>query len=429
VKKTMLTTLLILGLTGVVQAKMIPDPVSLEISYISNSKQLTIAEKTEKLIPFFTKVQNPNAVLYYIARHDKSTARKIAIEIFRRPTTPRIDKLCLGQFLYRIRYTEKNPMPDKLAAFVPEYRNFLINAILKGGNAEFNRTKTSTPTAIGEYACIAGGIGGTRGIPFSAVADKRVIPVLITALSAPDNIYPVEQGCLVRGKPGESTGRNTQRQGVPLALAKLNAVSAIPALKNIVANHHDYNLRSNAAYALGYLSNSNNVKILETSVKNGANKYLLYHFGKGLVAQGDYDGIKYLVFEYSIYEKHQSFQSVAYMLKLRLKLVSGIQDKRIAEFYKHVLNFAPLRSFFYLDADGMENMLGKVLNSKKRQKRIAENQQYINRYKANIISLYQELINGLMFNKLHQFDKAIEDIRNKTQSPEIRAISNTYIKH
>lgn len=137
--------------------------------------------------------------------------------------------------------------------FITEYRKFLINAIVNGGKEEFCVPKSYARTAVGEYAGIAGGISGPAGILFSDVADKKVIPVLIECLSAPDHLYPKEQGCLIRGKPGDATGRNTQRQGVPLALMQLKAIEAIPKLKQIVKEHHDRYLCANSKKALKVL--------------------------------------------------------------------------------------------------------------------------------------------------------------------------------
>jgi len=56
-----------------------------------------------------------------------------------------------------------------------------------------------------------------------------------------------------RGKPGESSKRNTQRQQIPIALAKLGAAEAVPALERTLRTHHDYWERRHAAYALARL--------------------------------------------------------------------------------------------------------------------------------------------------------------------------------
>lgn len=93
--------------------------------------------------------------------------------------------------------------PNDPLGFIPEYREFLIDAILEGGKDEFYQTKTGGRTAVGEYASIAGGVDTFQGIPF--------------------------------------------------ALARLQAIDAIPELKQIAETHHDPYLRQNAMFAIDVL--------------------------------------------------------------------------------------------------------------------------------------------------------------------------------
>lgn len=143
--------------------------------------------------------------------------------------------------------------PNDPLGFIPEYREFLIDAILEDGKDEFYQTKTGGRTAVGEYASIAGGVDTFQGILFADVRDERAIPVLIDCLSAPDDVYAEDQGCNSMGEPGAPTGRNTQRQGIPFALARLQAIDAIPELKQIAETHHDPYLRQNAMFAIDVL--------------------------------------------------------------------------------------------------------------------------------------------------------------------------------
>jgi hypothetical protein len=108
--------------------------------------------------------------------------------------------------------------------------------------------KANVRAVIGEYAGIAGGIHRPPCVFFSEVRTRSVIPVLIQCLAAPDHVEGSELSC-VAGPPGSSTGRNTHRPGIPLALAQLQATEAIPALQSIVRSHHDPYLRKNAPLA------------------------------------------------------------------------------------------------------------------------------------------------------------------------------------
>ena len=104
--------------------------------------------------------------------------------------------------------------------FIDVYAPWLIDQVI----AQKPQLKKVLPqgqlTAVGEYANIVNSFQGYRDENFSKINDKRVIPILIAALDMPDNVYPEhQQGCVVRGNPGESTKRNLDRQNVPIALA------------------------------------------------------------------------------------------------------------------------------------------------------------------------------------------------------------------
>jgi hypothetical protein len=225
-----------------------------EMEDIVASQDLAKEQKMAVISAYFEKEPYWPGVLHRLDKVDKSRTQEIALELFRKHNTSRIHKLQLGRYLLRTQTSKLDQSHGDPPSFTSEYRQFLIDAIVNGGIKEFFVPNTGTPTAVGEYASIAGGINAPVGILFSDVADQEVIPVLVKCLSAPDHVYPREQGDLIRGKPGEPTGRNTQRQGIPFALMYLEATEAIPALQEIVKEHHDRYLRDNATMALNVLT-------------------------------------------------------------------------------------------------------------------------------------------------------------------------------
>jgi hypothetical protein len=232
-------------------AKRAPSKEWQELEALSKSAELTQEEKIAALKKW-TKRDSSLWImmLYRMKTLDAEEAQRVALQLFRRKDATRDVKYGLSRFLLRAQMRGRARKPDNPPGFISEYREFLVNAILSGGKKEFNKRRTGACTAVGEYAGIAGGIDPPTGVLFEDVSDKRTIPVLLQCLDAPDHIYAKDQGCVIMGKPGESTGRNTQRQGIPLALARLGAAEAIPRLKSIVDKHHDWYFRYNAAYAL-----------------------------------------------------------------------------------------------------------------------------------------------------------------------------------
>lgn len=210
-------------------------------------KQLDIShtEKIVRLRPYLQHDDSRMSALQYMSRVEKSAARDAAIALFRKETTTQTEKLRLGRFLLSSVYPGK---------FLNEYAKFLTQAVLIG-EKEFTQThEMGSYTAIGEYAYIAAGFNGYRPAYFDKMKDKRVIPILIRCLNAADDVWPKNQGDLIRGKPGKSTGRNIARQNIPIALARLGATTAIPALQDILRTHKDHYLRKNAAESLAVLT-------------------------------------------------------------------------------------------------------------------------------------------------------------------------------
>lgn len=402
-------------------AKMVPSPEVLEMNAIVQSETLSADQKIEQLEEYFEQhLTSHGGVLYRIAQVDEIRARNIALRLFRKPTTTREQKYDLAEFLLRPYVIEHIP------EFISEYKEFLVDAIVDDGKDEFCIEKTATQTAVGQYSAIAGGIGSPKGIPFSKVADPRVIPILIDCLSAPDHVYPQHQGCIRRGEPGEPSGRNTQRQGIPLALSKLGAQEAIPQLKVIVQTHHDINFRFNAAYALGRLSTKANIEDFSYIISESKDHQLLFfYFGKGLVAKGDEKGIPYLSFKYSTYYNDSKLSAVLYMTEERLALLNKWKNPKTENFYRHALKYEPLQSILHFDPEKVEcrpDHYGKN-DENGRYTLFTNTEQVLVSQESRIVKIYDDILSAIVLNGFEGLIPLIEDIESKTRNAKIRDMS------
>jgi hypothetical protein len=413
-----------------------------EMEDIVAAKDLTKDQKLAAVSAYFEREPYWLGVLYCLEKIDKSRTCEIAVARFRNPRTSRLHKYQLGKYLLRAQTPNLDRKPDDPEGFITEYRSFLIDAIMNGGKEEFCVAKLGTETAVGEYAGIGGGINRPDGILFSDVADKQVIPVLVECLSAPDHVYPEKQGCVRRGKPGDATGRNTQRQGIPLALARLNATEAITKLRHILLTHHDYYLRYNSAYALSVIMPIQEVthleeQLLEASpsqlftLPNGKRtlKHFLFPIGKGLLERGVDDGIRFMSYEYAYNSDDTSLLGVLHMAEERVALLKNVKSAKVEPFYSEVLTHQALRAIFlfnakdlsyYGDEPNFDKITGKVEMRNMPEKGLLENDK-------RITALYSCILDWLKLNGINGCDQQIEAIGLKTESAEVRQLSHKFL--
>jgi hypothetical protein len=428
------------GIVLLANARKDIPPAYREMREIVNSQALTKEQKLAAVSAYFEKDCYWPGVLHTLDGIDKSRTWEIALGWFRKPDTSRLHKYQLAKYLLNAQDPMFARKPGDPPGFITDYRSFLIDAILNGGKEEFCVPTTGAETAVGEYAGISGGIDAPRGVLFSDVADKRVIPVLIECLAAPDHVYPEEQGDYMRGKPGDSTGRNTQRQGIPLALAKLNATEAIPALRQILFTHYDYYLRYNSAYALAILLPLQEVTQLQEQLLHAKPSQLLtlpngkrtlepflFPIGKGLLERGADDGIRLMSLTYDNNPDNFSLLHVLYFAEQRMALMKSVKSPKVESFYSELLSHEALRAIFLFNAkdvtyeepgydektrkSGVRNMPEKGLNQNAKR----------------IIALYSCILDGLKLNNIHGLDQQIKAIGRATESAEIRQLSQTFL--
>jgi len=185
--------------------------------------------------------------LQALEKIDASIAREQTYRMFKDSATSRQQKYQFGRYLLRLEAPPGGRRPsEKTPDFVAEYRDFILAAILDGGAKEFCQQKElGALTAVGEIVIIAAGEQPRPfGILFSDIRDPRVVPVLIECLNAPADVSRFGF---------DLHDMNEQRDLIPLALARLQAVDAIPQLQKIAVSHPSAVFRKNAAFAVDVL--------------------------------------------------------------------------------------------------------------------------------------------------------------------------------
>lgn len=320
-------------------AKMAISPACLEVSQVRDSKELSPTEKVTRLRELTRKEDTRMMALYSLNSIDPAAARDEAVTLFRAADTSRKTKLEMGHFVLADNRLKQAGAPG---AFVAEFAKHLIQAILDGGETEFcQKLEEHTLTAVGEYAYLGSDFDGYKDIDFAPFKDARVVPILIRCLNAPDEVYAKEQGCVIRGQPGDPTGRNIARQQIPVALAKLGDASAIKPLETILFHHADTDQRMNAAYALARLLDQKEDRAaLGRKLLEQPDLYGYYFpFGKGLIEAGDDTGVEFLSLKYAdesiSRQGHPS--GLFYHLEQRLAVLRGFKSPKVENFIRQTL--------------------------------------------------------------------------------------------
>lgn len=391
-----------------------------QLQAIIDDATLTKEQKVRRIGEHLGPDRLPDAV-QWIFRVDRATARQTARTAFGNPQTSREQKLQLGKLMLT-RLEEPG--------FIDMYAPFLVDAVLNGGQDEFMQKRIEHRiSAVGEYAFIASDFDGMSSALFPKLADKRVIPVLINCLDAPDHVWPKEQGDVIRGKPkgkpGESTGRNTQRQQIPVALTKLGATEAIPALKRVLADHHDWYERFNSAYALGALmepaASHALLQALKAREDEKDNRLMLFGLGRGLLQRSDDAGLELMSFRYSTYLNKDEVNAVLYMLEERLPAVTQSKSPACEAFYKEALDCPPLRTLLLFDASGVKVPAWYTPNN-------ATPEQILMSARDRIRKDYQQMTTHMVALKLKDLAPALEAIGSKSADPEVQRLSREAVQ-
>jgi len=404
-----------------VSTKRMPPGYS-EAADIANSKDLSKEEKIAKLKELAVRDATQRPALYQLDRLDRGEATKTAIALFRAKGASRETKLRLGHFALEAGRPQGADFPQE---FMKECADSLIGAVLNGGEKEFCQALPEHPiTAVGEYAYLASDFDGYKGVEFAPFKDARLVPVLVRCLDAPDNVWAKDQGDCIRGKPGESTGRNTARQQIPVALAKLGDEQAIEPLKRVLSNHKDFYERRNAAYALARLleKKEDRAAIRKALLAKPELLPFRFSFGKGLIEIGDDDGVELLAFKHSIYYDKTGASEVTYMAAERLEILTGFKSPKIEVFIRDVLAYKPLRAMLLFEPDSVR------INPADYGNRPNDEAEARQRYAARIVELYGMMLGCVALNDLKGLSADLAEIGKETRSEKIRAMTNACLK-
>ncbi len=416
---SLLASFWLAALSPGVLAKMAPSPAYLEVSQVANSKELTPPEKVARLQWFTRKQETRMMALYQLESIDATAATDVAITLFRSADTPRPTKLQMGHFLLEGIRPQREGFPKEFRA---EFAHFLVQSVVEGGEAEFcQKLEESPTTAVGEYAFLASDFDGYKGIDFAPFKDARVVPILIRCLDAPDNIFPANPACVIRGKPGEATGRNTARQQIPIALAKLGDARAIKPLETILFHHADIYPRVNSAYALARLIHQKEARAVIGQRLLAEPDLMMCRllFGKGLIEAGDDTGVEFLSMKHvGVPTDRIVFPNeLFYQLDQRLDILKDFRSPKVGDFIEETLDFAPWRDLVLFKPGSARIAPNDYLHPPK------DEAEALDLCAPRIVRTYRAMLACVTLNKLKSLSEKLEEISRQSRSETIRKMT------
>jgi len=396
--------------------KTAPTPGYQEVAAVFNSTELSTAEKVARLKEMAARDETRWQALYHLDRLDHRAASDTALAMFRAADASRELKLRLGHLMLEQNRPQLEGFPQE---FVKEFAAYLIGAVLDGGEAEFCRKLPGgTTTAVGEYAWLASDFGGYMNLDFAPFKDARVVPVLIACLDAPDDV--------IRGRPGESTGRNGARQQIPVALARLGDQRAVEPLKQMLLKHHDIYGQMNAAYALAKLLDKKEDRAA-IGKELLARKELLWcrqRFGKGLIEIGDDNGVEFLAIRHAGgYGRLEYPSSILGMMTYRLNLLQGFKSPKVETFVREALSYKPWRAMVLFEPGSAKADRGGYFG-----KPAASDAEELQRQAPRIILTYQLLLACVELNNLRALSGDLEKIATETRNEKVREMTTACLK-
>ena len=416
--------LLLPGMLGVSQAKQNVSPAYAEVSAVANSTELGAAEKVARLREFLGREETRQMAFHHLETINPDVAAQEALKLFRSAGTPRQTKLWAGHFLLEGNRPQRGSVPKEFAA---EFAKYLIQAIMNGGEAEFCQKQDGTAlTAIGEYAFVSSDFSGYKGIDFSPFKDPRLVPVLIRCLDAPDHVFAMDQGCVIRGTSGEPTGRNTARQQIPVALARLGDAQAIAPLEKVLSAHTDICMRMNAAYALARLLDrrEDRAALGGRLLAEEDLKPCRFPFAKGMIESGDDEGVAFLSLKHTTENPAQLARPnvIFYHLNERLSLLKGFQSPRVEPFIKELLSFQPWLDLVLFKPGSVKIDPTVDLSPPKDEAEALERQA------PNIIATYGMMLECVKTNRMTSLADQLHGIARESHSDTVRRMTDECVK-
>jgi hypothetical protein len=392
---------------------------------IVESNDLSKEQKLEELRKY---IDSPevyiSSLIYWMDRVDHKEAIKTGEEYFNREKITTRDKLEVGKRLVEMGDTN----------IIPPYKKFLVDEIVNNIGEFMKEREDYAISAVGEYSSMAAGFNGYKKEVFESFKDPRVIPNLITALGAPDEVYRKreEQGCVKWGEPGTSTGRNMSRQNIPVGLLRLNATAAIPALKKTLETHHDYYLKHNCAYALGYLlEKEQKQSYLKLFAKQNNNvrdrESHIFTFVTGMIGSGDMDGLEFLGFLPN--DPGTDAGLLLSCINTRLSFMKDFRNAKTMGFYKMLLENKPFRNILAGDIEKTKfdvRSFGGLMSlhsdgSKKTKEEI------YTEVLPRFCSAYKAILDGISLNGFWNLKPLVEETGMNSKDQQIRDITKDFL--
>lgn len=384
---------------------------------VMNAVELTKEQKVSRLKDLVRTDDLMWPALYRLDTLDSREAMDLAVKMFRAEGAGRETKLRLGHFLLGNNRPRLEAFPTGL---VDEFAAYLVDAVLDGGEAEFCRKLPGHPTTpVGEFAYLASDFDGYMGIDFAPFKDSRLVPVLVRCLDAPDNVWSDDQGDCIRGKPGESTGRNTARQQIPVALARLDDARAVEPLKRVLFDLPDVYGKMNAAYALARLlkQKEERAAIGKELLSKQELLWCRLSFGKGLVEAGDDTGVEFLAIKHAGgYGRLEYPDEILYMMNQRLAILKGFKSLKTETFVREALEYKPLRDLI-LFVPGSVKVAPYVRPAPR------DDAEALERVAPRVIAVYRDLLDCVEVNGLRGVSASLEKIAGNTRSDRIRQMT------
>jgi hypothetical protein len=412
------------------------DPVFSEMNAIVRDPALGVDEKIAHLKTFGEKRKGYfSSVLWNMNQVNPERTFDVGLEWFHLPGSTTSQRLEIGKWLLTRPFSRDQWLAD--SGFSREYAMWLVKTAIEDKGDSLMAVRSGGETAVGQLAWWAAGYDGFSTASFPLDADRQVIPVLVRCLGAPDEIWPENQGDCIRGKPGSSTGRNYQRQCIPVALARLKAVDAIPNLERTLRNHHDLYLCMNSAFALGMLADEPRRRALEQELVECAKrgsvarflkgngipgaKHSMFSFARGLLEQKDMAGIAYLGPEW--FTEGSTLWTAAdmiYWLDTRLAVTREIKDVRLVNFFQTGLSDPILAKVWRQDK--------KFMETDKHLATVWSNPESRKNWETYSSKTFRELLRQIKANNGVELAPEIKAIADSTASPDLAATAKETLK-
>jgi len=390
-------------------AKALPSKEYMATQEIFQSPTLSKEQKLQRLERFLNKY--PVRTAYLLIELDRGAAREIILRHFRDAKISKTTKLVLGRGLLQVFDAQE---------VAPEFKKFLVKDILEKIDEFMHPQEFYADSGLAEYVYIASEFNGYHDPKlFDALKDERTVPNLIKALNAPDQVWSKDREDM-SGIPGTSTGRNVPRQLIPIALAKLNATSAIPDLKDKFKKHYDKYLRATSAYALGYLLGKDEKEDFEKQLSKEKDQNIIFEFAKGSIAVRDYSVLKYIRLDRNVQPKDFGILSCLYEIEQKLRVLNGVKDPGTKAFYSELIAYEPFRELVAADYTKIP------VEEKEWQTYFKSKDDYLNKQMHRIVKIYSQLVQGVELNGSTDLWADVKMLGGNSLSPDIQNIAKAF---